>query len=79
MNEMLFDIVENLCIRYSCLHPFEVRRQRAGEVFRILFLILDKADREKRKKLGLKKGDTTYVDNKGRTHIRRESTDDSFW
>ena len=75
MNDMLFDISETLCERYHGMTPFMVRKERCGEVFKVLFAILEKNRREK----GIRKTDTIYTDTQGRTHIRRESTDDNFW
>lgn len=75
LHELLFDISDTLCAKYAGLDPFRIRQQRSGEVFKILFSILEKSRREK----GLKPGEMTYIDGQGRTHIRRQSTDDNFF
>lgn len=75
LHEILFDISDTLSSKYPSLDPFKVRKEKTGVVFNVLFGILEKSRREK----GLHPGDTTYVDAKGRTHIRRQSTNDNFF
>lgn len=68
-------MTELLCERYPGLTPFEVRRERFGEVMLLVRRILDKSRREK----GAKKGDTVTRDKAGNIHIRRPATDDSWY
>ena len=75
LTDMFFEISETLCTRYPALDPFRVRHQKSGEVFKILFQILEKTRKEK----GIKKGDTIYTDSQGRKHIRRKAQNDDWF
>ena len=68
-------MTENLCQRYTSLTPFQVRREKAGEVFLLIRRINEKNARVK----GIRSDDTTYVDSQGRTHIRRKALNDDWW
>ena len=52
-----------------------VRREKVGEVFKLVNRINRKNDREK----GIQNDDVVWQDSKGNTHIRRKATDDSWY
>lgn len=77
---MLFDLADNLCTRYPALSPFDVRRERAGEVFLLIRRVNDKTRRE-RDATGVNaaRGSNIRRDAKGNIHIRRRATDDMIF
>jgi hypothetical protein len=64
-----------LCIRYSALSPFAVRREKVGEVL----LLVRRLNAQNRRKNGIKQDDQVYVDAKGNKHIRRKATNDNWY
>ena len=74
-SEIFFDLNESLCKRYEALTPFVVRREKVGEVFKLVNRINRKNEREK----GVQQNDVVWQDSKGNTHIRRKATDDSWY
>ena len=52
-----------------------VRREKVGEVALLIRRINERSLADK----GVKKTDETWTDSKGRLHIRREATDDSWY
>lgn len=72
---MCFDIAEQLCKRYPALSPFAVRRERCGEVFKLVKRINAYNARVK----GAKRGETVYTDAKGNMHIRRKASDNNIF
>lgn len=77
---MLFDLADNLCTRYTALSPFDVRRERAGEVFLLIRRVNDKTRRE-RDAAGADyaRGSNIRRDTNGNIHIRRRATDDMIF
>lgn len=73
--EAFFELEDNLCKRYSGLNPFEIRREKVGEVF----LLVKRINRQNRAKKGIKNDDQIYYDSKGNKHIRRKATKDDWW
>ena len=55
--------------------PFAVRREKFGEVVKLLHRINDKNRREK----GVRNTDKIYKDNRGNVHIRREAKNDNWY
>ena len=75
MYETFFDLEDNLCQRYTGLNPFEIRREKVGEVFLLVQRINRKNEREK----GIKRDDKVWIDKKGNTHIRRKAQNDDWY
>ena len=55
--------------------PFMVRREKFGEVVKLLHRINAKNMREK----GVRKTDSMYKDKRGNIHIRREAKNDNWY
>lgn len=72
---MFFDLSDNLCKRYPALSPFEVRREKIGEVLLLVKRVNQKNDREK----GIGRKDAVRKDADGNIHIRRAATNDSWY
>lgn len=72
---MFFDLEDNLCKRYTALTPFIVRREKFGEVAKLVGRINQKNMADK----GVLKGDKVWTDKKGNLHIRREAQNDDWW
>lgn len=75
MYEIFFDMADNLCQRYQGLSPFEVRREKVGEVFLLVRRINEKNNREK----GIKREDQATTDAKGNINIRRRAQKDDWY
>ena len=75
MYELFFDLEDNLCQRYPALTPFIVRREKFGEVVKLLQRITNRHRREK----GAQKTDKVWTDKRGNTHIRREAKNDNWY
>lgn len=75
MYEILFDLTESLCERYTALTPFIVRRERFGEVMLLIRRINAKNARGK----GIKARDHVSRDDAGNIVIRREARNDNWW
>lgn len=73
--ELFFDLTETLCSRYPALSPFEIRREKVGEVFLLVRRINAKIDKEK----GIGRNDTVRRDADGNIHIRRKATNDDWY
>lgn len=73
--EVFFDLEDNLCQRYPALTPFVVRREKFGEVVKLLQRVNAKHRREK----GVGNTDKVYRDKRGNTHIRREAKNDNWY
>lgn len=73
--ELFFDIEEMMCQRYTALTPFQVRREKFGEVTKLLQRINTKHAREK----GGAAGGHVWKDKRGNTHIRRQATNDNWY
>lgn len=73
--ETFFDLEDNLCQRYISLNPFQVRREKVGEVFLLVMRINRKNQREK----GIRNDDTVWYDSKGNKHIRRKAQNDNWY
>lgn len=75
MYDLFFDLNDNLCQRYPALTPFMVRRERFGEVTKLLQRVNGKVMRSK----GISAGDRVWRDSNGDTHIRRRATNDNWY
>lgn len=75
MYELFFDIEDNLCRRYTALTPFIVRREKFGEVVKVLQRVMDKNRREQ----GLQPNERTWTDKRGNVHIRRPAQNDNWY
>lgn len=64
-----------MCQRYTALTPFVVRREKFGEVTKLLQRINAKALKEQ----GVQAGDRVWKDKKGNIHIRRPATNDNWY
>lgn len=73
--EVFFDLEDNLCQRYTALTPFIVRREKFGEVVKLLHRINARHMREK----GVMKNDKMWKDKRGNIHIRREAKNDNWY
>lgn len=74
MYETMFDLTDLLCQRYTALTPFIVRRERFGEVAKLVRRINDREYTAS----GGKVNDRVEIDSAGNRHIWREAGDD-FW
>ena len=72
---MFFDLEDNLCQRYTGLSPFQVRREKVGEVF----LLVNRINRKNMKEKGVRHNDKVWQDHKGNIHIRREAKNDNWY
>ena len=52
-----------------------VRREKFGEVINLVQWINDNSNKKK----GIGRGDTTWKDSRGNTHIRREAKNDNWY
>ena len=75
MYEVFFELEDNLCMRYTALTPFAVRREKVGEVF----LLVKRITARKWREQGYKPHDKVYIDSKGNKHIRRKATNDNWY
>lgn len=66
---------EALCQKYLALTPFQVRREKCGEVFLLIRRMNEKTRRDK----GLKKGEQMWRDKNGDIHIRTEAKNNDWW
>lgn len=73
--EVFFDLEDNLCQRYTSLNPFDIRREKVGEVF----LLVKRINRKNQRKKGIRNDDKVYRDSKGNLHIRRKARNDDWW
>lgn len=73
--ELFFDLEDNLCKRYTSLNPFEIRREKVGEVF----LLVKRMNRKNQRENGLKNDDKVWFDSKGNKHIRRKAQNDDWY
>ena len=73
--ELFFDLEDNLCCRYRGLTPFQVRREKVGEVFLLVKRINQKNLREN----GIGKKDQVIRYRNGDVHIRRKATRDDWY
>lgn len=75
LGDVFYELADNLCQRYTALTPFIVRREKFGEVIRLVTWINSK----NLKKQGAKSTDQVWMDSKGNTHIRREAKNDNWY
>lgn len=73
--DLFFELEENLCKRYPALTPFVVRREKFGEVVKLL----NRINAHNRKETGAKNTDAVWKDSKGNTHIRRQAKNDNWY
>lgn len=69
---MFFEISERLCKRYPSLDPFRIRRERFGEVMRLISRISASVPEAE-------KQTTVWYDEKGDKHIRRPAQKDDWY
>ena len=69
---MFFEISERLCKRYPSLDPFRIRRERFGEVMRLISRISASVPEAE-------KQTTVWYDEKGDKHIRRPALKDDWY
>jgi hypothetical protein len=72
---MFYTLADNLCQKYTALTPFVVRREKFGEVIKLLQWINSKA----RKEQGIRPKDSTWKDKQGNLHIRRPAMNDNWY
>ena len=75
INDLFYEIADGLSQRYHALSPFDVRREKFGEVIRLIVWINGKGMKEK----GIHSSDRVWNDRKGDIHIRREAKNDNWW
>ena len=68
---MFYELADNLCQKYTALTPFVVRREKFGEVVKLLGWITTDG-KKKQKSRGWK-------DKNGNYHIRREAKNDNWY
>ena len=73
--EAFFDLEDSLCQRYVSLNPFQVRKEKFGEVILLVNRINIKNMREK----GVYHNDKVWTDSKGNIHIRRQAKNDNWY
>ena len=73
--ETFFDLEDNLCQKYVSLDPFQVRREKVGEVF----LLVNRINRKNMREKGVRSKDRVWKDRKGNVHIRREAKADNWY
>lgn len=62
-------------MRYHGLNPFQVRKEKVGEVFKLVMRINTRNAREK----GYQAHDKVYTDKRGNVHIRRQAKNDNWY
>jgi hypothetical protein len=72
---MFFELSDSLCQKYTALTPFMVRREKFGEVVKLLGWI----NSSSRRKSGMGKTDTSWRDKRGNLHIRRQAQNDNWY
>ena len=75
MYEVFFDLEDNLCVKYPALTPFAVRREKFGEVVKLVQRIKAK----NRVKQGIKNTDQVIRYANGDVHIRRPAQNDDWY
>lgn len=68
-------MTDSLCQRYPGITPFNIRREKVGEVFLLINRITTKHLREK----GISGKDEVRKDAQGRLHIRRPAKNDNWY
>ncbi len=64
-----------MCQKYPALTPFMVRREKFGEVVKLLQWINSKNLKDK----GVKNNDKVWTDKNGDIHIRRQAQNDNWY
>lgn len=76
MADVYTSIVDSLCTRYPALTPFEIRRQRLGDVFRLI----DRVNQAERRKQGCRgRNDRVEIDKDGNRIVYREAQNNDWW
>lgn len=75
LQDVFFELADNLCQKYPALTPFIVRKERFGEVVRLVTWI----NTNNLKKQGVNGKDKVWKDSKGNIHIKREAKNDNWW
>lgn len=73
--ELFFELEDNLCTRYAGLTPFQVRREKVGEVF----LLVQRINRKKLREHGIRNNDQVIKLKNGDVRIRRKATNDNWY
>ena len=73
--ELFFELEDNLCSRYTGLTPFEVRKEKVGEVF----LLVKRINRKKLREQGIRNDDQIIRYKNGDVRIRRKATNDNWY
>ncbi|WP_298535767.1 hypothetical protein [uncultured Methanobrevibacter sp.] len=66
---------DNLCQRYTALSPFDVRKEKLGEVLLLVKRINEKSARSQ----GVKHNDQVVRYKNGDIHIRRKAQNDNWY
>lgn len=79
----MFDLADNLCQRYPALTPFEVRREKFGEVALLIRRLNAQSKRKGNEQelngIKTKSADEVIRYENGDVKIRRPATDDSWY
>lgn len=75
LQDVFYELADNLCQKYTALTPFIVRREKFGEVVRLVTWINSKNLKEK----GVHNADKVWKDAKGNIHIKREAKNDNWY
>lgn len=73
--DLFFELEDNLCVRYTALNPFAVRREKFGEVV----LLVKRINAHRRREKGIRSDDKIWYDSKGNKHIRRKAQNDNWY
>jgi len=75
LSDLFFTLADNLCQKYTALTPFLVRREKFGEVVKLIQWI----NSHNLKENGVKSEDKVWKDKKGDIHIRRPAMNDNWY
>jgi len=73
LSDLFYELADGLCQKYTALTPFIVRREKFGEVVKLLGWI--HSDNEVKSKSAEK----VWKDRNGNIHIRREAKNDNWY
>ena len=73
LSDLFYELADNLCQKYTALTPFIVRREKFGEVIKLLGWIYS-ANNTK-----AKSAEKVWKDKNGNIHIRREAKNDNWF
>lgn len=75
LQDVFYELADNLCQKYPALTPFIVRRETFGEVVRLVSWI----NSRNLEKNGVHNTDKVWKDKHGNIHIRREAKKDDWY